>query len=812
MIRYKPIPEKLYTGTERHNPSWLPPKWKQLDVDVKLIRDPDYDPKKKEKILNNNDIFRITRNIADSTRERFYCFFLDKHLTLLGITEMHIGTTTSTVVSPKDIFQGALLTNADGIIIVHNHPSGNPRPSDADKELTNTMRTLCEYMGISLIDSVVIGTREYYSVARDKVISEKGDVESKDDGMLELFTEDMVFQLEKIGKDVWQMTRSEFIQHNPKIESYPNLKAMLEQDKKVKVYSISAKGKDIRVGDYVTFNKKFAEKFGEVFEEEVSTRNLEYYQHSDKIPEFIYKPHKDLVEMAVLSGASVPDEVLADYPELVRKGNPGSKRLWQMTIDEYLSKFGYRGQRLTDRGMRLKGMGIQKYHKKAVEQALKEGKKVPLNVLENYPNLNKSNPKSLVMLKDREGGRKKVMIEYDTTKEYFIRKDDLVFITGRMVYEKLPKKDKQFIQDMITKMGNKEYIQISKNEKELLDTIEQKMHPQKKQKVQTEETRKYILTHSLDDTINNANRIKYFRQEIQKLTDKTHKSKDDREWLENCKKNLEEEIRLATNYWNVIRETYQLNIDGNVEEKYTYNIGDNVMVVDWEYDREPKKGVIEKIEERETGRIYLVNADISNKYVSYLSLRPVKPNPKSDLSDIYNTFNWREDEKGNIDIDIKDLWIPKKDVASLGRLMRLVILTPDSKETELDFSDEFIHLVTLPPDKKLDCDEKILSTRLFILGKFEGLPNDVWQGKVKSIDYTAMKEEKINWQEWMKNPKKYEGKIAVWEHAFDKKYMPDLVKYGDGLYIIGDGFVVIKRGITNCEPYIANNMKVKLLE
>ena len=76
---------------------------------------------------------------------------------------LFIGTVNYSLVHPRDIFKEAYLLNATGIICVHNHPSGEVKPSKEDISLTNRLKEIGLLLGIKVIDHIIIGDDRYYS-------------------------------------------------------------------------------------------------------------------------------------------------------------------------------------------------------------------------------------------------------------------------------------------------------------------------------------------------------------------------------------------------------------------------------------------------------------------------------------------------------------------------------------------------------------------------------------------------------------------------------------------------------------------------
>ena len=89
---------------------------------------------------------------------------------VLGIYELSKGGISGTVVDIRIILSVALKCNASGIILVHNHPSGNLIPSDADKSITRKLKNACDLLEISLIDHLIISRDSFFSFTQDGVI------------------------------------------------------------------------------------------------------------------------------------------------------------------------------------------------------------------------------------------------------------------------------------------------------------------------------------------------------------------------------------------------------------------------------------------------------------------------------------------------------------------------------------------------------------------------------------------------------------------------------------------------------------------
>jgi DNA repair protein RadC len=101
------------------------------------------------------DVF--SEQFAPLDREHFVALVLDGRNRVVGFNVVSIGSLTAALVHPREVFKAAILSNAAALILVHNHPSGDPTPSTEDRALTARLRQCGELLGISVLDHVVIG-------------------------------------------------------------------------------------------------------------------------------------------------------------------------------------------------------------------------------------------------------------------------------------------------------------------------------------------------------------------------------------------------------------------------------------------------------------------------------------------------------------------------------------------------------------------------------------------------------------------------------------------------------------------------------
>lgn len=98
------------------------------------------------------------------TREQFRILFLDKKNLLIADEVQQTGTVDHTPVYPREVMRRALELSASALILVHNHPSGDPTPSRADIEMTNTIIETAKPLGIAVHDHIIVGKSEHVSM------------------------------------------------------------------------------------------------------------------------------------------------------------------------------------------------------------------------------------------------------------------------------------------------------------------------------------------------------------------------------------------------------------------------------------------------------------------------------------------------------------------------------------------------------------------------------------------------------------------------------------------------------------------------
>ena len=117
-------------------------------------------------IKSAKDVFKeVAPYVSDLNHEEFWVLYLNRANVVLKKEKVSQGGVSATVVDQKIILKKALLNLASSIILVHNHPSGNLKPSTQDKKITQKMKSACELLEINLLDHLIIAGNAYYSFA-----------------------------------------------------------------------------------------------------------------------------------------------------------------------------------------------------------------------------------------------------------------------------------------------------------------------------------------------------------------------------------------------------------------------------------------------------------------------------------------------------------------------------------------------------------------------------------------------------------------------------------------------------------------------
>jgi len=112
--------------------------------------------------------------LRDSRHERFLAVLLDSRHRVTGEVLISQGTLTASLVHPREVFRSAVQEAAAALVLVHNHPSGDPAPSPEDQEVTDRLASAGEILGVRVLDHVVVAEHGYHSFREAGLLEDPG--------------------------------------------------------------------------------------------------------------------------------------------------------------------------------------------------------------------------------------------------------------------------------------------------------------------------------------------------------------------------------------------------------------------------------------------------------------------------------------------------------------------------------------------------------------------------------------------------------------------------------------------------------------
>lgn len=123
-------------------------------------------------VINSaEDVYNLLKDeFGNKKKEHFICLYLDTKNKVIKKEVVSVGTLNSSLVHPREVFKSAIRESANSVILVHNHPSGDCRPSENDERITNSFIDVGKMIGISVLDHVIIGSKNRFSFKEECLI------------------------------------------------------------------------------------------------------------------------------------------------------------------------------------------------------------------------------------------------------------------------------------------------------------------------------------------------------------------------------------------------------------------------------------------------------------------------------------------------------------------------------------------------------------------------------------------------------------------------------------------------------------------
>jgi len=128
-----------------------------------VIREDMPDYIKADRFTSPEQVFEMFRDLVLETKEHFLCLHLDGKNRIICLDRVAVGSLNQSVVHVREVLKSALLSSAAAIILIHNHPSGDPSPSPEDITVTRRLKEAGELIGIPVLDHIIIGDGKYVS-------------------------------------------------------------------------------------------------------------------------------------------------------------------------------------------------------------------------------------------------------------------------------------------------------------------------------------------------------------------------------------------------------------------------------------------------------------------------------------------------------------------------------------------------------------------------------------------------------------------------------------------------------------------------
>lgn len=109
-----------------------------------------------------SQVYELFQDMSRDSKEHFLCLHLDGKNRIVCFDRVSVGSLNQSIVHPREVFKAAILSSAAAVLLVHNHPTGDPAPSQEDRDVTRRLVEVGQLVGIRVLDHVIVG-EGYYS-------------------------------------------------------------------------------------------------------------------------------------------------------------------------------------------------------------------------------------------------------------------------------------------------------------------------------------------------------------------------------------------------------------------------------------------------------------------------------------------------------------------------------------------------------------------------------------------------------------------------------------------------------------------------
>ena len=137
----------------------------QIKACFELGRREDLEPELKNFDIKDPEavVKAIRASIKDKAKEHFKLILLNPRNKIIGISTISIGTLNASLVHPREVFKDAITHSAASVVLAHNHPSGDPEPSEDDISITKRLMEVGKILGVEVIDHIIVGKNGFFS-------------------------------------------------------------------------------------------------------------------------------------------------------------------------------------------------------------------------------------------------------------------------------------------------------------------------------------------------------------------------------------------------------------------------------------------------------------------------------------------------------------------------------------------------------------------------------------------------------------------------------------------------------------------------